>query len=89
MRNLDRVREIGAVLDINARALLKGQPEPYVCEPVLDAAASMGVPAVYGDDAHGVSDVGCGFNAVEAILEEWGTFGPERSGSRVLQTICR
>ncbi len=68
LRNLERVREIGAVLDINARALLKGQLEPYVCEPVLDAAAAMGIPAAYGDDAHGVSDVGCGVAVVEELL---------------------
>jgi histidinol-phosphatase (PHP family) len=68
LRNLERVREIGAVLDINARALLKGQSEPYVCEPVLDAAAAMGIPAAYGDDAHGVSDVGCGVAVVEELL---------------------
>ncbi len=88
MRNLDRVREIGAVLDINARALLKGQSEPYVCEPVLDAAAAIGIPAAYGDDAHGASDVGCGFDAVEAVLESNGMPEPLEAGSGVLQRAC-
>lgn len=67
-RNLECVRDCGAVLDFNARALLKGQPEPYVSAPVLDAAASMGIAAAYGDDAHGVADVGYEIGRLEEML---------------------
>lgn len=59
VRNLEMVRDMGVVLDVNVRALLKGQPEPYVAGIILDKAAAMGIMAAYGDDAHGVSDVGC------------------------------
>ena len=72
VRNLEWVRESGAVLDVNARALLKGQPEPYVCRPIMEAAAEMGIRFAYGDDAHGVADVGFGFERVAALLAEVG-----------------
>jgi histidinol-phosphatase (PHP family) len=68
LRNLEWVRGAGAILDVNARALLKGQVEPYVCAPILDAAARMGIAMAYGDDAHGVEDVGCGREVVEELL---------------------
>jgi histidinol-phosphatase (PHP family) len=89
LRNLEQVRETGAVLDINARALFKGQSEAYVCGPILDAAASMGIPAAYGDDSHGISDVGCGFDTVAAALESRGMRGPSKSGLEILQSACR
>lgn len=68
LRNLEWIQGAGAILDVNARALLKGQPEPYVCAPILDAAARMGIAAAYGDDAHGVTDVGFGLERVEELL---------------------
>lgn len=72
VRNLERVRESDAVLDVNARALLKGQPEPYVCRQILEAAAEMGIGLAYGDDAHGAPDVGFGFERVGALLADFG-----------------
>lgn len=68
LRNLEWIRGAGAILDINARALLKNQAEPYVCAPILDVAARMGIVVVYGDDAHGVEDVGYGFERVMELL---------------------
>lgn len=68
VRNLECVRESGAVLDVNARALLKGQAEPYVCRGIMEAAAKMGIRFAYGDDAHGTTDVGFGFEQVGALL---------------------
>lgn len=72
MRNLECARAMGLILDVNARALLKGQAEPYVCAPILDMAAAMGVGVSYGDDAHGVADVGCCMRQVEDILSAHG-----------------
>lgn len=72
MRNLEFVAELGAVLDINARALLKGQTEPYVCAMLLDEAVSLDIPLAYGDDAHGVHDVGWGYEVVSEILIQRG-----------------
>lgn len=68
VRNLEWIRESGAVLDVNARALMKGQPEPYVCRSIMEAAAKMGIRFAYGDDAHGTTDVGFGFDQVGAVL---------------------
>ncbi len=87
MRNLEWIRDAGAILDVNARALLKGQPEPYVCAPILDAAAKLGIGVAYGDDAHGVADVGCEFARVEELLAQRGMKGPEASSSQFLKRI--
>lgn len=85
LRNLEWVRDAGAILDINARALLKGQPEPYVCTPILDAAARMGIAAAYGDDAHGVVDVGFGLERVDGLLAVRGLSGPDVLSAKWLQ----
>lgn len=87
MRNLEWIRDAGAILDINARALLKGWSEPYVCAPILDAAARLGIGVAYGDDAHGVDDVGCGFARVEELVAERRMNGPEVSGSQKLKRL--
>jgi histidinol-phosphatase (PHP family) len=88
MRNLEWIRDAGAILDINARALLKGQAEPYVCAPILDAAAKLGIGVAYGDDAHGVTDVGYGFEQVEEMLAARNMKGPETSGYGILRSLC-
>lgn len=72
LRNLELIRSLGAVLDINARALLKGQPAPYVCAPVMHEAVRLGIPMAYGDDAHGAGDVGCGYELVSQLVRESG-----------------
>jgi histidinol-phosphatase (PHP family) len=87
MRNLEWIRDAGAILDVNARALLKGQPEPYVCAPILDAAAKLGIGVAYGDDVHGVADVGCEFARVKELLAQRGIKGPEVSSSQLLKRI--
>jgi len=87
MRNLEWIQGAGAILDINARALLKGHPEPYVCAPILDAAAKLGIAVAYGDDAHGVADVGYEFARVEELLVQRGMKGPEASSSQFLKRI--
>ncbi|SFJ12853.1 histidinol-phosphatase (PHP family) [Desulfomicrobium apsheronum] len=88
IRNLEWIQGAGAFLDINARALLKGQPEPYVCAPILDAAAKLGIGAAYGDDAHGVADVGYGFAQVEEVLAVRKMRGPEASIAPILGSLC-
>lgn len=85
LRNLQWMAGAGAVLDVNARALLKGHREPYVCAPILDVAARFGVGVAYGDDAHGVADVGCGFARVQELLAARRMKGPETSRAEALQ----
>lgn len=88
MRNLKWIRDAAAILDINARALLKGQAEPYVCAPILEAAAKLEIGVVYGDDAHGVTDVGFGLKQVEEMLAARDMKGPETCGDGILRNLC-
>ena len=87
LRNLEWMAGAGAILDVNARALLKGQTEPYVCAPILDVAAELGIGVAYGDDAHGVADVGCGFARVKELLTVRAMKGPEASFSGILRQM--
>ena len=87
LRNLEWMAKAGSVLDINARALLKGQPEPYVCAPILDAAARFGVGVAYGDDAHGVADVGWEFSRVKELVTRRRMNGLEVSSAPLLQRL--
>ena len=87
LRNLEWMAGAGAILDVNARALLKGQAEPYVCAPILDVAAELGIGVAYGDDAHGVADVGCGFAGVVGLLAGRAMKGLEASFSGILRQM--
>jgi histidinol-phosphatase (PHP family) len=57
-RNLERIRELGLILDFNLAALSKGASEPYLAAPILVQARDLGIAVVPGDDAHGVDTVG-------------------------------
>jgi histidinol-phosphatase (PHP family) len=87
LRNLEWMAGAGAILDVNARALLKGQTEPYVCAPILDIAAGLGIGVAYGDDAHGVDDVGCGFARVKELLAGKAMKGLEASFFGILREM--
>jgi len=71
-RNLDRVAAQGAILDVNLRALAKGQPEPYPARPILEAARRRGIAVAPGDDSHGVESVGAHCQQGVRLLEEMG-----------------
>jgi histidinol-phosphatase (PHP family) len=71
-RNLELIRDLGLVLDFNVRALAKGAGEPYVSRPILLHARDLGIPAVPGDDSHGVETVGLNVDRGIRILEELG-----------------
>ncbi len=43
LRNLERIKELGLILDLNVRALAKGAPEPYVSAPWLEVAIQEGI----------------------------------------------
>ncbi len=69
-RNLELIAEKNLILDLNLRALKKGQPEPYISKPILEYAKKQGIAVVPGDDSHGVKDVGNYFDvAVETLLD--------------------
>jgi histidinol-phosphatase (PHP family) len=71
-RNLDRIGEQGAILDVNVRALAKGQPEPYPSRPILEAARERGIRVATGDDSHGVASVGAHCEQGARLLAEMG-----------------
>lgn len=71
-RNLDRIAEQGTILDVNVRALSKGQPEPYPSRPILEAARRRGILVATGDDSHGVEGVGAHCEEGVRLLAEMG-----------------
>ncbi len=71
-RNLELIRRLGLILDMNARALVKGGSEPYPTRSILEQAVKLGIPLVPGDDSHGVESVGLHIDQVIELLVEVG-----------------
>lgn len=71
-RNLQLIKTAGLLLDVNARALLKGAAEPYPCRPILEAAIEMGIGLVPGDDSHGTDTVGAKLPEVIDLIRQLG-----------------
>jgi histidinol-phosphatase (PHP family) len=72
VRNLKYIRDQGLILDINLRALLQGDVDPYPCQPILRQVAEMGIKVAPGDDSHGVASVGACWEEGMAALEAAG-----------------
>ena len=72
VRNLEHIAEHNMILDLNLRALKKGQPEPYVSQPILAHAKRLNIPVVPGDDSHGVTDIGTYFETAIQTLQSAG-----------------
>ena len=58
LRNLDRIKDLGLILDLNVRALSKGADEPYISASLLDYVIAEGIKVAPGDDSHGIDSVG-------------------------------
>lgn len=71
-RNLERIRDLGLILDLNLAALSKGADEPYLAEPILVQARELGIAVVPGDDAHGIDAVGRHMAQGIALLQRLG-----------------
>ena len=71
-RNLEKIKDLGSILDFNLRALEKGGSEPYVSRSILEMALDLGVPCVPGDDSHGVAGVGLHLEKGIEILTQTG-----------------
>jgi histidinol-phosphatase (PHP family) len=69
LRNLQYIQEQHMVLDFNVKAFRKGQPEPYVSQPILREALARGITIVPGDDSHGINSVGEDIDRGIAILQ--------------------
>ena len=73
IRNLDRIGELGAILDLNVRAFSKGATEPYLAEPWLRYAVANDLKIATGDDSHGVESVGANIDrGIEALRRAGG-----------------
>ena len=71
-RNLEKIKNLGSILDFNVRAFEKGESEPYVSGSILKSALDLGVPCVPGDDSHGAAGVGLHVEKGIAILKQAG-----------------
>lgn len=72
LRNLERVRQLGLILDFNLRPLSRGEKEPYLSTPILKQAIDMGIDVVPGDDSHGVDTIGPFMPAAIEMLQAAG-----------------
>ncbi|MFZ0242652.1 MAG: histidinol-phosphatase [Desulfobacterales bacterium] len=71
-RNLKLVHALGAIMDVNVRAIVKGAVEPYPTRSILEQAVELGIPAVPGDDSHGLDSVGEHIDRAIAVLRDLG-----------------
>ena len=69
LRNLALVKELDLILDFNLRPLSRGEAEPYLCAPILEAAVDLEIDIVPGDDSHGVKDIGTTMQTGIRILQ--------------------
>lgn len=71
-RNLELVRSLSAIMDVNVRAIAKGAAEPYPTRSILEQAVELGIPMAPGDDSHGVATVGRHIDRAIAVLRDIG-----------------
>jgi histidinol-phosphatase (PHP family) len=71
-RNLQLIRDLDLIMDLNLRALDKGAEEPYISRPILEWARELDIAVVPGDDSHGVASVGRHLARGTALLTELG-----------------
>lgn len=74
LRVLDRVRELGWALDVNAKGVdVPLRREAYPDADLLAAATARGIPLVYGSDAHHSAEVGRHRDQLAAAVAAAGT----------------
>ncbi len=71
-RNLQRIKELDLIIDLNVKPLSKGASEPYPAKSILLEARTMGIPVVPGDDSHGVRGAGLNIEKGITLLQELG-----------------
>ncbi len=57
-RNLDLIKDLNLVMDLNLRPLARGEAEPYPAKSILEKIRSRQIPMVPGDDSHGIFQAG-------------------------------
>jgi len=71
-RNLDLIKDLGLVMDLNLRPLARGEAEPYPARSILEKIRSRQIPMVPGDDSHGVAQAGKHVDTGIRLLEKMG-----------------
>jgi histidinol-phosphatase (PHP family) len=71
-RNLDLIKELNLVMDLNLRPLARGEAEPYPTRSILEKIRSRRIPVVPGDDSHGIAQAGNHVDAGIRLLEKMG-----------------
>jgi histidinol-phosphatase (PHP family) len=71
-RNLDLIKDLNLVMDLNLRPLARGEKEPYPTRFILEKIQSRQIPMVPGDDSHGVAQAGNHLDAGIRLLENMG-----------------
>lgn len=72
LRNLDLIKELDLILDLNLAGYNKTAAEPYPTREVLKTAIELGIAVVPGDDSHGVASVGQHYRRGVELLSELG-----------------
>ncbi|WP_092222284.1 histidinol-phosphatase [Desulforhopalus singaporensis] len=71
-RNLELIRQKDLILDLNLRALYKGNDEPYISRRILEKVREMEIAVVPGDDSHSVDSVGNHMTTAIELLRDMG-----------------
>jgi histidinol-phosphatase (PHP family) len=69
---LEAVRDCGAILDVNTAGYRKGLGMPYPAPWLIEAAHALEIGFCFGDDSHGIAQVGQGIDQARDYLLENG-----------------
>lgn len=72
MRNLERVKEQGGLMEINSAGLRKGLKEPYPEKAICEAWKGKGGRFTLSDDSHGIEQVGSNYLRMFEFLKDLG-----------------
>jgi histidinol-phosphatase (PHP family) len=72
LRNLQRIKALGLVMDFNLRPLARGEKEPYLAPSILKVIKDLNIPVVPGDDSHGRDQAGGHVAHAIETLENYG-----------------
>jgi len=71
-RNLELIRKLDLIMDLNLRPMYKGAEEPYISRSILKLARELDIAVIPGDDCHGLNTVGNYLNEGIRILRDLG-----------------
>ena len=69
---LQILKETGMAMEISSAGLRKACSEIYPCREIMEMAASLRIPITFASDAHKVSEVAFGFEALEGYAKSYG-----------------